>query len=221
MSTVTLSIAQDTYGDKYTEPLYKNDGSNTAEGIDFGDIETGVEYEPRAIYLRHDGIDPIYNVGYYLRTFGAEWGGYVANASDSREPYNPNWFKNGGESDTGLPTSSTSDYELMRTSAKNNAEMGLRVHYDRSDIGIRTNGLGYDNKGLNFSSIRLQKESVDYSATTVSTRDGYIYPEPIDDNKLGKAGDEAMLGLSIKMPEDIIGSGHVQLAFAIKYRYTK
>ena len=220
MSTVTLAIAQDTYGDGYTEPLYRNDGSDTLEGIDFGDIETGVEYAPREVWLRHDGLDPIYNVGYYIRTLGVEWGGYVPSAEDAHEPYNPNWFKHGGKVDD-LPQSSTVDYELMRTSAKNNAEMGLRVHWDRADAAVRTNGLGYDNQGLNFSNIKLQKESVDYSGTDLSERDGYIYPEPIDDNKLGLAGDEAKLGLSIKMPEDIEGSGHIQFSFAVKYRYTK
>ena len=221
MSTVTLSITKDSYGTEYVEPLYRNDGSSTLEGIDFGDIETGREYAPRDVYLRHDGLDPIYNVGYYIRTLGVEWGGYVPTANTAHEPFNPNWFKNGGVTGTGLPTTSTVDYELMRNSAKNNAEMGLRVHYDRGDAAVRTNGLGYNNSGLNFSTIKLQKEAADYSMTGDNERDGYLYPRHIDDTKDGKVGDEAKLGLSIKMPEDIVGSGHVQFAFAVKYRYTK
>jgi len=221
MSTVTLKISDQSYGEDWIEPLYKNDGSTNLQGIDFGDIETGTEYLPRFVYLRHDGLDPIYNVAYYIRTVGIEWGGYVASEEDAHEPYNPNWFKNGGVTDDGAPTSSTADYELLRLSAKNNGEMGLRVHYDREDDLIRTNGLGYDNQGLNFSAIKTQSTCLDVSATDDEARDGYIYSEPIDENKLGKVGDEARLGLSIKMPDDIEGSGHVQLGFAIKYRYTK
>jgi len=221
MSVVTLSIAQDTYGESYTEPLYKNDGTDELEGMDFGDIETGREYAARMVWLRHDGLEPIYSTAYYIRTVGSEWGGYVADAEDAHEPYNPNWFREGGKDpDTDVPRSSTVDYELMRTSAKNNSEMGLRVHYDREDINVRTDGLGYENKGLNFSSIMVQAESLDVSNTDDEAKDGYLWPEPEDENKLGTVGDEALLGLSIKMPEDIEGSGHIQFAFAVKYRYT-
>lgn len=220
MSTVTLTMANDTYGEEFTEPLYKNDGSENLEGMDFGDIETGTEYAPRYMYMRHDGLEPIYAASYYIRTVGIEWGGYVASAEDAHEPYNPNWFRTGGKNDDGIPYSSTVDYELMRTSAKNNGEMGLRVHYDRADESVRTNGLGYDNKGLNFSAILLQQEALDYSGTDADPHDGYIMPEPTDENKLGTVGDEARVGLSIKMPEDIEGSGHIQFAYAVKYRYT-
>lgn len=220
MSVVTLKMTSSSYGVDYEEALYRNDGTDNLSGMDFGDIETGTEYEPRFIWLRHDGLEPIYNAGYYIRTVGVEWGGYVADNELAHEPYNPNWFKNGGVTDTGLPTSSTLDYELMRTSALNNPEMGVRVHYDRENVATRSNGLGNNNIGLNFSSIKLQKSAVDYSGTDLAEMDGYVYPEPIDENKLGIAGDEAMLGVSIKMPEDIEGSGHVQFAFAVKYRYT-
>jgi len=220
MSVVTLKLAAETYGDEYSEPIYKNDGSNTLEGLDFGDIETGIEYAPRYVWLRHDGLEPIYNTAYYIRTVGTEWGGYVAGAEDSHEPYNPNWFRSGGKNENDIPYSSTVDYELMRNSAKNNGEMGLRIHYDRSDEITRTNGLGYDNVGLNFSAIKLQQESGDWSGTDDDPRDGYIMPEPIDENKFGVVGDEARLGMSLKMPEDIEGSGHIQFGFAVKYRYT-
>lgn len=221
MSVVTLKLAAETYGEDYSEPLYKNTGEETLNGLDFGDIETGMEYAPKYIWLRHDGLEPVYDTSYYIRTVGVEWGGYVATAEDAHEPYNPNWFRSGGkDADTDVPMSSTVDYELMRTSAKNNGEMGLRVHWDREDVNTRTNGLGYDNTGLNFSSIVMQKESMDYSGTDTDPRDGYIYPEPIDENKFGVVGDESKLGLSLKMPEDIEGSGHIQFGFAIKYRYT-
>ena len=221
MAVVTLTMAKESYGSEYEDALFKNDGSTELKGIDFGDVETGNEYMPKYLYLRHDGLEPVYASSYYLRTLGAEWGGYVASAEDSHEPYNPNWFKHGGvKEDSGYPTNSTADYELLRNVAKNNAEMGIRIHYDRADDVTRTSGLGYDNQGLNFSGIVLQKESVDYSGTDIEEKNGYLYPEPEDDTKLGKAGDESRLGISIKLPEDIIGSGHVQFGFAIKYRYT-
>jgi len=224
MAIVSLMMADESYGSNYDEALYKNDGTTNLDGINFGDIETGVEYPPRFVYLRHDGINPIYNVAYYLRTLGVDWGGYVSSEDDATDPYNPNWFRSGGVNpDTNLPNSSTADYELMRTVAVNNAEMGLRVHYNREDEANRTYGLGYDSVGLNFNPIKLQSDSVDYGAADTDERPvktGYIYPEPEDDSKQGKSGDEAKLGLSIKLPEDIIGSGHIQFSFAIKYRYT-
>jgi len=221
MAVVTLTMAKESYGSEYEDALFKNDRSTELKGIDFGDVETGNEYMPKYLYLRHDGLEPVYASSYYLRTLGAEWGGYVASAEDSHEPYNPNWFKHGGvKEDSGYPTNSTADYELLRNVAKNNAEMGIRIHYDRADDVTRTSGLGYDNQGLNFSAVPLQKESLDWSSASVGVRDSWIEPEPTDANKVAVAGDEALLGLSIKLPEDIIGSGHIQFSFAIKYRYT-
>ena len=221
MSVVTLTISPESYKDDYNEPIYKKDGSEDGSGIDFGDIETGIEYPPRWLWIRHDGLEPVYNASYYIRTIGTNWGGYVADREDAHIPYNPNWFRSGGKDpDTDLPRSSTVDYEFMRNIALNNEEMGARVHYDREDDTVRTSGLGYDNKGLNFSAIKLTKVSLDYSGTDAEEKDGYIYPEPDDENKIGTSGDEARLGLSIKIPEDIEGSGHVQFSFAIKYRYT-
>ncbi len=221
MAVVTLKMTDQSYGDDYAEPLYKNDGTESLEGIDFGDIETGREYAPRYMWLRHDGLEPVYNVAYYIRTVGVEWGGYVADREDAHDPYNPNWFRSGGlNDDSGLPNTSTTDYEILRTSAKNNAEMGLRIHYDRADEVVRTDGLGYENKGLNFSSIGMASTACDYSGTDASEINGYIYPEPVDENKFGVVGDEGRLGLSLKMPEDLVGSGHIQFGFAVKYRYT-
>ena len=220
MAIVTMSISSSSYGIDFADPLYNNTGLESLPGLDFGDIETGTEYSQTPIWVRHDGIEPVFDVNYYLKTIGVEWGGYVSSAGASPDPFNPNWFKNGGLADGGTPNTATKDYELMRTSALNNSEMGLRIHYDRADAAIRTNGLGYANTGLNFSGIRLQKEALDYSLSAITPTDGYIHPESIDEAKMGKSGDEAMLGLSVKMPEDIIGSGHVQFALAIKYRYT-
>lgn len=221
MSVVSLTFSNQSYGEEYTEDLFKNDGSKTLDGLNFGDIETGTNYPPRFLYIRHDGLEPIYNTNYFIRTVGSEWGGYVADAEDAHQPYNPNWFRNGGlDPDGDYPQTATNDYDLLRTSAQNNSEMGLRIHYDRSDDNVRTDGLGYDNAGLNFSPILLQSESCDYSGTDDEGKNGYINPEPEDDNKLGTTGDESRLGLSIKMPEDIEGSGHIQFAFAVKYRYT-
>jgi len=220
MAVVTLTMASSSYGEIFEDNLYKNDGTETGIGVDFGNIETGTENVPTFMYLRHDGIEPIYSCSYYLRTIGTEWGGYVSTADTAENPFNPNWFRDGGLSELGVPKTATVDYELMRTSAANNSEMGLRVHYDRADNNVRTTGLGYSNAGLNFSSILLQQQALDYSLSGNTPLDGYIHPEPIDGAKLGKVGDEARIGLSVKMPEDIVGSGYVQFAFAVTFRYT-
>jgi hypothetical protein len=221
MATVTMLLSPESYGPLFPDGLYKSDGSTSNTGIDFGDLETGTESDIYYTYLRHDGIEPIYNTGFYIRAMGIEWGGYVSTDATAHDPYNPNWFRSGGLKDNGLPSTGTEDYEFMRNVAKNNPEMGLRVHYDRNNVAVRTSGLGYNNEGLNFSPITLKTEAMDYSLSGNPQLDGWIYPEPLDENKLGGDGDEAALGLSILIPEDTEGSGHIQWVFAIRYRHTQ
>lgn len=221
MAVVTILTSNVSYGTEEWDALYKNDGTETLNGIDFGNVETGEDVVPRWLYFRHDGLEPIYNAGYYLRTIGVEWGGYVATEETAHNPYNPFWFKHGGVyEDTGLPKSSTLDYDFLRNVAYNNPEMGIRVHDDRTNEYIRSNGLGNANKGLNFSPIIVKPTALDYSLSGNPQLDGYVYPEGMDDSKFGKDGDEMKLGISIKLPEDVVGSGHIQFAMAVKYRYT-
>jgi len=214
---VRLYTSLESYSTESDNTIFDNSGTKELQGEDFGDLETGVASDTKYFYVRHDGTEKVYNVAYYLRSLGNEWGGYCADYPD--KDYNPNWFKNGGLNDDGLPNTSTQDYEFMRLQAYNNPEMGLRVHYDRESPAIRTDGLGYDNVGLSFSAITLQNTSLDTSKGGEAIN-GEIAPAPIDASQQGYVGDEALLGLSVKLSEDIIGSGHVQFTFAIKYRYT-
>ena len=52
----------------------KNTGLKELKGLDFDDIETGIPTEVKYIYVRHDGQEPIYNVGLYIKPVGTEWG---------------------------------------------------------------------------------------------------------------------------------------------------
>lgn len=208
-------------GEEYQEYIYKNDGSKSLLGLDFGDLETGVESITRYLYYTHDGLEPIYNAGFFIRTVGNEWGGYVPTSPDSYFPNNPNFFKNGGiDSVTGLPKSSTSDYEFLRTSAYNDPEMGVRLHMNRTNVFIKTDGLGYQNRGISSSPITLSKDSLDWTKTSAVPTDGFIYPIPEDPSRIGKAADEAKIGISLKFSDEVVGSGHVQIGIAFKYRYT-
>lgn len=217
---VELTSSLFSYGDESENIIYDNEGTKTLIGEDFGDLETGQESPVKWFYFRHNGEEPIYNVGIFIRAVGTEWGGYVPSYPDSKLPFNPNIFRSGGLTESGSPTSSTVDYEFMRQCALSNPEMGVRLHQDRNDEFIKTPGLGYDNKGLSFSPISLKRETLDFSKSSDPQLDGLIYPEPLDSSKIAQAGDEAKIGISIKIPEDTIGAGHVQFAIAIKYRYT-
>lgn len=221
LKEVSLTTSNISYGEEYNEKIFDKDGSKSGDGFDFGDLETGVDSDIIKLYLRHDGKAPIYNLSYYIRSLGVNWGGYVESDPDSYWPYNPNYFREGGiNDDTDLPNTSTKDYEFMRTNAYNNPEMGIRVHYDRSDENVKSNGLGYNNTGLNFSPIILASTAMDYSKSGNDQLDGYVYPEPNDEGKIGCDGDEALVGFSVKLPEDVVGSGHVQFSVTFKYRYT-
>ena len=208
------------YGENSDEKIFFNDGSLSLNGADFGDLETGEESAVKYFYFRHTGAEPIYNVGIYMKAVGISWGGYVDSFPDSKLPYNPNFFRSGGLTSNGFQTSSTQDYEFMRQSALSNPDMGIRLHLNKSNELIKTYGLGYDNKGLSFSPITLKSTSLDFSRSSNQIRDGYIYPEPEDSSKTSKDGDEAKIGVSIRIPEDTIGSGHIQFSIALKYRYT-
>jgi hypothetical protein len=215
---VTSSLTS--YGSEYEDLILGGDALNSLKGRDFGNIETGETSDILFYYFRHSGTEAIYNVGIYLRTVGTDWGGYCEDYDNSKLPYNPNIFKNGGVNENGYPMTSTADYEFMRTVAYNNPEMGVRLHQDRENIMVKDDALGYKNKGLSFSDISLKTTTLDYTKTSDSQIEGLIYPEPIDSSKKGQAGDEAKLGISIRLPEETEGAGYIQFAIAIKYRYT-
>jgi len=221
MAEVILTSSLESYGDESTNKIYDNTGNKELKGEDFGDLETGVDSPTIYYYVRHDGTELIYNVGMYLKAVGVSWGGYVSDAEDSYYPYNPNFFREGGLDENDIPNTSTNDYEFLRTNAYNNNEMGVRIHQDRSNDAVKSNGLGYDNLGLSFSPITLYTTAMDYSKTSDDQIDGVIYPAPVDQSNYGLVGDEARIGISIKLPEETEGSGHIQFGVAIKYRYTQ
>jgi hypothetical protein len=220
MALVILTSSLESYGDESDNTIFDNLGGTSLSGEDFGDIETGVDSPTKFYYLRHDGAEPIYDVGIYLKAIGVPWGGYVADAEDARFPYNPNFFKFGGLDEDDHPQSSTEDYNFLRKAADNDPEMGVRIHMDREDPSVKTEGLGADNVGLNFSPIILDKTSLDTSKTSDDIDNGYIYPEPDDSSKTAKVGDEALIGVSLQLPEETEGSGILQFSVAVKYRYT-
>jgi hypothetical protein len=220
MAEVILTSSLTSYGDESENYIYDKDGGKTLKGEDYGDLETGVDSDIIFYYLRHDGQEPIYDVGIYLKTIGVNWGGYVSSADEATIPYNPNFFRSGGIDENGIPKTSTEDYEFMRKVAYENPEMGVRIHQDRSNDAIKSNGLGYSNIGLSFSPMTLLASSMDYSKTSNAQTDGLIYPGPIDSTQYGLVGDEARIGVSIKLPDEVEGSGHIQFGVAVKYRYT-
>lgn len=218
---VSIKFAKTSYGADDTDSLYDNLGTTTLKGYDLGDIETGVDQPINTLFLRTDGLEVIYNCGFFLRAVGLEWGGYVPSADTALRPYNPNFFRSGGLDGLGNPQQSTADYEFMRLEARNNPEMGLRLHLDRSNTSTRTNGLGYNNTGLSFSPIQLPLSAMSYTQPSSNTPlAGRIYPDPVDPVKRGNVGDEAKIGVSFKLGDDVIGSGIVQIGLAIVYRYT-
>lgn len=217
---VNIITSYQSYGGEYDTKIYKNDGSLTLSGLDFGDLETGTESAPTFIYFRHDGLEPIYAGGFYIRAIGTDWGGYVSSSPDSPFPYNPNFFRTGGIDENLIPYASTVDYEFVRTAAVNDPANGCRLHMDRSNEFIKTSGLGYNNQGISIAPISLKATSLDYSMNpTLQKIDGTIYPEPLDQAKYGLAGDEAKVGFSLRFSEEVEGSGHVQIAVAFKFRY--
>ena len=219
---VTVTSSPLTYGDPNINTIYDNLGTRTLIGSDYGDIETGFPSPTKFFYFRHDGTEPIYSCGFYIKAIGSNWGGYVSTADTSFFPYNPNFFRNGGiDPVTLIPNTSTDDYELLRISAQNNQEMGVRLNFDRTNDLILENSLGYNNIGLSFNPLPLSINSMDYSLTSSPQIEGTIYPAPLDDTKRGKFGDEARVGVSIKLPVEVTGSGIVQFGVAMKYRYTQ
>lgn len=218
---VELTSSLTSYGDTSTETIYGDDGISSLNGRSIGYIETGEVSETIFYYFRHNGTEPVYNVSIYLRAIGLGWGGYCSDFPDSKQAFNPNVFRSGGLDENGTPFSSTEDYNFMRTSAQNNPEMGIRIHQDRLDPNSFSEGLGYDNKGLSFSPIALQSSTLDFTKSSDTQSNGLIYPTPLDSSKTGQAGDEAKIGMSVKLPEDTVGAGHIQFAVALKYRYTQ
>ena len=222
MAVVKLTISSSSYDQETTDKIYGPDGDKSVDGYDFGEVETGSPSARRWYFVRHDGAEKIYNAGLYLRPFGNSWGGYCPDYPDSRFPYNPNIFMNGGVDDNRVPKTSTEDYNLLRESADNNPDMGVRLYLDRSNPDTKTDGLGYNNKGLNFSPVPLPSTALDFSnCSSLDKIDGVIYPRPIDDSDDGKCGDEALIGIDVQLPEEIEGSGYVQFSVGIKYRYTE
>lgn len=220
MQIVLIEYSTSSYGAPYSQSLYGSDGTKSLGGIDFGDVECGVQQQPRWFYVRHDGTEKIYQVGFYIKPVGLEWGGFVNQSPDATLPYNPNYFRTGGiNPDTLIPYSSTDDYNFMRLIAFNNPEMGVRLHLNRQNVFERTNGLGFMNQGLQFSAIPMPETTLDFSEGG-TYEIGSIFPKPSDPLKLGKVGDEMKFGMSLYIPEETIGSGHIQYTMAIRYRYT-
>jgi len=216
-----ITSALTSYGDEYDESVYGKDAEISLKGRNMGNLETGGDSEILYYFFRHDGSEPIYDVGLYLKAVGTEWGGYCKDYPDSDLPYNPNVFRSGGVDDNNHALTSTEDYEFLRKCAKDNPEMGVRLHQDRTDETVKTKGLGSNNQGLSFSVIPLSTTSLDYSKTSNDQTEGLIYPEPVDSSKKALAGDEAKIGVSVKLPEETEGAGHIQFAVAFKYRYTQ
>ena len=217
---VNIITSLESYGSEFVESIYKNDGTKTLKGLDFNDIETGIPTATRYIYIRHDGLEPIYNVGFYIKPVGTNWGGYVSSRADTTLPYNPNFFRSGGVFENGSPTTSSLDYNFIREMAFNNPDMGCRLHLVRNDIYSKANSLGFNNVGISITPLAMPTTCLDYSRTSSAQLSGTLYPEPTDQSKYGKVGDEAKVGISLSFPEEVVGSGHVQFALAIKYRYT-
>jgi len=222
MAIVTVNFSKTSYGTGQYDALFDSLGTSTLEGFDYGDIETGVEYPPMWLYLQHDGIEPIYSCRFFLRAVGLNWGGYVPSASTAVDPYNPNIFRSGGINQvTGWPNSSTADYETFRIDARDNPEMGVRLHLNRENELIRTNGLGHQNIGLSFNPISMPLTTMLYANSTTNVpRAGVIYPKTDVVADQGKIGDEAKVGISIKLGEDLIGGGFAQIGVSIAYRHT-
>ena len=219
---VELQSSRTSYGEEPTDPLFDNVGTSEGRGLDFGDLETGNDSDIDFLYIRHNGTEPIYDTAVYLRTYGPAWGGYIEGYEDAIYPNNPNFFKNGGYDEYGYPQTSTDDYEFMRLQGYNNPENGVRIHFDRNNPDYKTNSLGYDNKGLSFSALGMPLSAMDYSNTSTNiAKGGYIYPEPDNYANAGKVGDEAKIGVSLNISEDVIGAGVVQFAVTVKYRYTQ
>lgn len=217
---VNIITSFESYSNEFDESIYKNDGTKTLKGLDFNDIETGVSTNTRFLYIRHDGLEPIYNVGFYIRPVGVNWGGYVQDRPDTVLPYNPNFFRSGGVNEFGTPRTSSLDYNFTREMASNNPDTGCRLHLDRSNPLHKTNGLGFNNVGISITPLGMPLSCLDYSGTSSTQISGTLYPEPTDQTKYGKVGDEAKVGISMLFPEEVVGSGHIQFALAIKYRYT-
>lgn len=221
-SKVNLLISEKTYGGELDTPLFDQKGGTGNVGLNFGDLETGIPSDVKYFYIRHDGKEQIYACGVYIKAVGTKWGGYVAGAASADRPYNPNFFRSGGLDSDGLPETSTKDYELLRTVAMANPEMGIRLHMDRTNKAKKSEALGYANSGLSFNPKLLEVTALDFSGNTgLLPKAGVIYPKPVEAHKVGTCGDEAKLGISINIPEEVEGSGHVQVSVAIKYRYTK
>ena len=99
--------------------------------------------------------------------------------------------------------------------------MGCRLHLNRDDAQVVSNSLGFNNIGTSFIPLILPTTSLNYSGNpSLAKTDGVIYPEPMDQDKYGRVGDEAKIGISLLFPEEVEGSGHIQFGVAIKYRYT-
>lgn len=217
---VEITSSLSSYGADTTNTIYDSSGTQELLGEDFGNLETGEVSELKYYYIRHNGTEPIYNVGFFLRALGAEWGGYVSSSPDSKEPYNPNMFREGGVDEDGIPYSSTKDYEFMRKIASGNPDMGVRLHQDREDSTKKDYSLGYDSRGLSFSPVPLKFTALDFSKSSNDKVDGFIYPEPVDSSKKALDGDEAKIGVTVRIPEDTIGAGYIQFSTAMSYRYT-
>lgn len=217
---VTLKISKTSYANESFDALKDRMGTELLEGFNYGDIQTGDDYPPVFMYVRHSGIEPVNAVRLFLKTAGTDWGGFVFSSPSSKFPYNPHYFRLGGLDGNGIPRQSTIDYEFFRTQARDNPEMGMRLHLNRSDEFIRTNGLGYQNIGISSSPIILPVTAMDYSGTTNSQTPGRIYPDPLTLEGRGKSGDEAKIGVSFKLSPDTIGGGFAQIALSIAYRFT-
>ena len=105
--------------------------------------------------------------------------------------------------------------------AENNPDTGCRLHLNRNNELERHNSLGFNNVGTSLVPLVMPVSTLDFSKSPTTPQvPGKLYPEPSDQSKYGKVGDEAKIGISLLFPEEVEGSGHVQFALAIKYRYT-
>ena len=62
-----------------------NNGPQVPSFIDHGDISNGQTTTPVTLYLRHDGINPITNVGLYVREFSGTYSGSLSGTDDLLE----------------------------------------------------------------------------------------------------------------------------------------
>jgi len=62
-----------------------NGGESISELVDHGNISNGAATGPATLYLRHDGVNNITNVGLYIRAYSSTYGGSFTATGDFNE----------------------------------------------------------------------------------------------------------------------------------------